>query len=152
MQHKTQEQLQRIAAVYPNEARPAMTRSERLERWAKLLDREPGRPLSTLSGTEYQPDDARDKMRSVGSPFSIAFEDPVLRAEGLVGDSYGDAKRFFELTDRQLHNIVCYCHHGTSMTAEVAARRVRAVIGGAVTPGRFGMLREAIIRGLRLSG
>src|SRR5215207_5715339 len=146
MQHKTQEQLQRVAAVYPNEARPAMTRSERLERWAELLDRDPGRRLSTLSGTEYQPDDARDTMRSVGSPFSVAFEDPVLRAEGLAGDGYGDAKRFFELTDRQLHNIVCYCHHGTSMTAEAAAGRVRAAVGGSGNPGVFGMLREAFVR------
>ena len=38
MQHKTQEQLQCVAAVYPeNETRPAMTRSERLERRADLL-------------------------------------------------------------------------------------------------------------------
>src|SRR5215207_333980 len=106
MQHKTQEQLQRVAAVYPNQARPAMTRSERLERWVELLDREPGQRLSTLSGTEYQRSDARDKMRSVDSPLSVAFEDSVLRAEGLAGDTYGDAQRFFELTDRQLHNIV----------------------------------------------
>ena len=69
MQHKTQEQLQCVAAVYPNETRPAMTRSERLERWADLLDREPGRRLRTLFGTEYQSADARDKMRRVDSPF-----------------------------------------------------------------------------------
>ena len=146
MQHKTQEQLQRVAAVYPNEARPAMTRSKRLERWAELLDREPGRRLSTLSGTEYQLGDARDTMRGLGTPFSVAFEDPILRAEGLAGDSYGDAKRFFELTDWQLHNIVCHCHHGASMTAEAAAGRVRAALGGSGNPGIFGRLREAIIR------
>jgi hypothetical protein len=85
-------------------------------------------------------------MHSVGSPFSVAFDDPVLRAEGLTGDSYGDAKRFFELTDRQLHNIVCYCHLGASTSAEAAAGRVRAAVGGSGNPGVFGMLREAIIR------
>ena len=131
MQHKTQEQLQRVAAVYPNQARPAMTRTQRLERWAELLDLEPGRNLSTLPGTEYQRGEARDTMRSFGSPFSVAFDDPVLRTEGLAGDSYGDAKRFFELTDRQLHNIVCYCHLGASISAEAAARHVRAAINGA---------------------
>ena len=146
MQHKTQEQLQRVAAVYPSEARPTMTRSERVERWAELLDREPDRRLTTLSGIEYQPANARDKMRSVGSPFSIAFEDPVLRADGLASDSYGDAKRFFELTDRQLHNIVCYCHLGASTSAEAAARHVRAAVGGSGNPGVFGMLREAFVR------
>ena len=145
MQHKTQEQLQRVAAIYPDEARPPMTRSERLERWAKLLDREPGRHLPTLSGTEYQPGDLRDTMRNVGSSFSVAFEDPVLRAEGLAGDSYGDAKRFFELTDRQLHNIVCDCHHGTSITAQAAAGHVRAAVGESGNLGMFARFREAII-------
>ena len=44
----------------------------------------------------------------------MAFNDPVLRAAGLRDDSYGEAKRFFELTDRQLHWLVCYCHYGQS--------------------------------------
>ena len=142
MQHKTLEQLQRIAAVYPDQTRPAMTRSGRLERWAELLEREPSRRLGTLPGTEYQSSDTRDTMRSIGSPLSVAFEDPVLRAEGLTSDTYGEAKRFFELTDRQLHNIVCYCHHGVTMTAETAARHVRA----ASEPGMFARLLEAIDR------
>jgi hypothetical protein len=107
-----------------------MTRRERLERWAELLSREPTRRLSTLAGTEYQPTVTRDGMRSLGSPISVAFGDPVLRVEGLTDDTYGEAKRFFELSDWQLHDIVCYCHHNASMTAEAAARRVRATIGG----------------------
>jgi hypothetical protein len=143
MQHKTLEELQRIAVVYPD-ARPAMPRSERLQRWAELLEREPGRPLGTLPGTEYQPSDTRDTMRRIGSPLSMAYEDPVLRAEGLTSDTYGEAKRFFELTDRQLHNIVCYCHHGVSMTAGTAARHIRAAIDGSGNPGMFARLREAI--------
>jgi hypothetical protein len=49
-------------------------------------------------------------MRGDGSPISVAFEDPVLRAAGLENDNYGEAKRFFELTDGQLHEIICYCH------------------------------------------
>ena len=145
MQHKTQEQLQCVAAVYPNETRPAMTRSERLERWADLLDREPSRRLRTLFGTEYQSADARDKMRRVDSPFSIAFEDPVLRNEGLGSDTYGDAKRFFELTDRQLHNIVCYCHLGASISAEATARHVRAAINGSGDAGMIAWLRGTLV-------
>jgi hypothetical protein len=141
MQHKTLEDLQRVAAVYPDQSSPAMTRSGRLQRWAELLEREPSRRLGALHGTEYQPGDIRDMMRSIGSPLSVAFEDPVLRAEGLTGDNYGEAKRFFELTDRQLHNIVCYCHHGMTMTAETAARQVRAAIGGSGNPGMFAWLR-----------
>jgi hypothetical protein len=145
MQHKTLEQLQQVAEIHPDRAKPAMTRSERLERWAKLLEAEPQRRLGTLSGTEYQFGAVRDAMRSGGSPISAAHDDPVLRAEGLAGDTYGDAKRFFELTDRQLHDIVCYCHHGTSMTAESAARRIRSVIASSANSGMFARLRDAIV-------
>jgi hypothetical protein len=48
----------------------------------------------------------------------------------LADDSYGEAKRFFELTDNQLHEIVCYCHVGASMQSSRAARCVRAAIDG----------------------
>ena len=84
-------------------------------------------------------------MRRVNSPFSIAFEDPVLRAEGLGSDTYGDAKRFFELTDRQLHNIVCYCHLGASISAEATACRVRAAINGSGDVGMIAWLRETLV-------
>jgi len=39
--------------------------------------------------------------------FSVAFNDPVLRVAGMKNDTYGEAKRFFELSDMQLHSIVC---------------------------------------------
>jgi hypothetical protein len=144
MQHKTLQELQRVAAVHPDRERRPMTRNERLERWAELLERDPGATLSTLSGTEYQSGEARETMRSNRSPISVAFDDPVLRAEGLTGDSYGDAKRFFELTDWQLHDVLCHCHYGASMTAAVAARRVRGAIRGEGHPGLFSRLREAV--------
>ena len=85
-------------------------------------------------------------MRSIGSPLSVAFEDPVLRAEGLTSDTYGDAKRFFQLSDWQLHNIVCYCHHGVTMTAGTAARHVRAVADGSRSRGLFALLRQVMTR------
>ena len=146
MQHKTQEQLEHVAEVYPRHTQPAMTRSQRLERWAELLEHEPGRRLATLPGTEYQHGEARETMRSTDSPFSVAFNDPILRAEGLAGDRYGDVKRFFELTDRQLHNIVCYCHFGESISAEAAARHVRAAINGPGDSGVMAWIRDAVIR------
>ena len=128
MRHQTREELQQVAAVHPSEARPALTRSERLERWAELLERDPDERLSTLHGTEYVDRATRDAMRNSRSPFSVAFADPVLRAAGLTGDTYGEARRFFELTNGQLHDIVCYCHHGDAMRAGTAAGHVRAVI------------------------
>ncbi|BBD41195.1 hypothetical protein Amn_pb01860 (plasmid) [Aminobacter sp. Y103A] len=123
MKHHSIEQLQALADVVP------MTRIERLERWARLLKDQPKRRLTTLSGTEFLPHAERQTMRASGSPITVAFEDPVFRAAGLSDDSYGEAKRFFELSDRQLHNIVCHCHLGESTRGASAARRVRAAIG-----------------------
>jgi hypothetical protein len=140
VQHKTRQQLQHVAAIYPAGANVTMTRTQRLERWAGLLAREPDRRLSTLSRTEYQPVEARKKMRRTGSALSIAFEDPLLRAAGLSGDTYGDAKQFFELTDRELHNIVCDCHHGGSVEARAAAAPVQRAISRRAPPGWFARL------------
>lgn len=126
MKHQSIEQLQALAEIRPG---PAMTRTERLERWAELLERDPERRLGTLSGTEYAPSGTRQTMRASGSPMTVAFDDVALRAAGLGDDSYGEAKRFFELSDRQLHDIVCNCHFGSAVRAGNAARRVRAAIG-----------------------
>ena len=144
MKHQTLEQLQIVAAVDQGYLRNAMSRSERLERWAELLERNPDRRLSTLHQTEYQPARGRAAMRSDGSPISVAFADPVLRAAGLENDSYGEAKRFFELTDRQLHEIICYCHFGATVSAATAARHIRAAIAGR-QPGIFARMREAFV-------
>ncbi|RCS22000.1 hypothetical protein DUT91_20875 [Phyllobacterium salinisoli] len=143
MQHKTLEQMQAVAEAKPNIARPVMSRTERLERWAALLEREPGRLLATLPGTEYQPVGTRETMRSAGSPITVAFEDVVFRAEGMKDDTYGEAKNFFDITDRQMHEIVCYCHYGATVSAATAARHVREAIGGG--PGMFARLRGSFV-------
>ncbi|TGR74211.1 hypothetical protein EN836_33420, partial [Mesorhizobium sp. M1C.F.Ca.ET.193.01.1.1] len=57
-------------------------------------------------------------------------DDPLLRAAGLRSDTYGEAKRFFELSDWQLHDVVCSCHTGATMQASWAAARVRRIIRG----------------------
>ena len=144
MQHKTRQELQQVAAVHPGEARPALTRRERLERWADVLERDPDERISTLRGTEYVDSATRDEMRSFRSPFSVAFADSVLRAAGLPGDTYGEARRFFELTHGQLHDIVCHCHHGATVRAGTAARRVRAAASEPPQPGLFARLRAAM--------
>jgi hypothetical protein len=144
MKHQTREQLQKVAEIHLEEAQPAaMTRSERLQRWAELLEQNPDRQLGTFAGTEYQPTETRLMMRSAGSAITVAFEDAVLRAEGLENDTYGEAKRFFELSDWQLHDIVCYCHFGETMKASTAARCVRAAMGGQFN--LFSRLRHAVI-------
>jgi hypothetical protein len=129
MKHHSIEQLQALADVQPIGASLSMTRTARLERWARLLKDQPNRRLATLSGTEFVPPPERLAMRVTGSPISVAFEDSVFRAAGLGDDTYGEAKRFFELSDRQLHNIVCHCNLGESTRGASTARRVRAAIG-----------------------
>ena len=130
MQHQSIEKLQIIAEAGLSEVFSPMTRAQRLERWAELLEREPTRRLAALPGTEHMSRESRDLARCLESPISMAFADPVLRLQGMQSDTYGEAKRFFELSDRALHNIVCYCHVGATMQAGRAARYVRFAIEG----------------------
>lgn len=140
MKHQTLDQLQAVAEVgerYPD----ILSRVERLERWAKCLEANPARQLFTLHETEHQSTKVRDEMRCDDSPISIAFKDPVLRASGMANDTYGEAKRFFELTDGQLHDVICYCHFGETLKAATAARNVRAIIN----PGVFARFRDTFM-------
>ncbi|MEX2319519.1 MAG: hypothetical protein WD626_06665 [Bauldia sp.] len=142
MKHAALDDLQRVATVLREQPAPILTREERLQRWAYALERDPKQQLNTLQGTEYQPEEARAAMRVDDSPISVAASDPVLLAAGLQDDTYGEARRFFDLSDWQLHEIVCHCYHGTSMTAGAAAHRVRAAASG--NRGMFARMRSAI--------
>ncbi|MBZ9796415.1 hypothetical protein [Mesorhizobium sp. ES1-4] len=130
MKHQTLEQLNVVAEV--NAEFPTMTRKQRLERWANLLERQPERCLSALPGTEYMSAKERNEAHCLASPISIAFEDPILRAQGLQDDTYGAARRFFELSNWQLHRIVCHCHVGATMKAGWVALGVRAAMNDSV--------------------
>lgn len=143
MKHQTRDQLQTLAEIQP-QPQATMTRNERLERWAELLERDPQRRLSTLSGTEHQLAGSRARMRNANSPITVAFADRELRAAGMRDDTYGEAKRFFEIGDWQLHDIVCHCHFGETMNAASAAREVRMAMAG--ERGFFTWLRNAIFR------
>jgi hypothetical protein len=140
MKYHTLDELRTVAEVEPYGVR-TMSWSERLDRWAELLERNPHWHLSTLHETEYQTPEIRAAMRSDHSPLSIAFADPVLRAAGLNDDTYGEAKRFFQLEDGQLHEIICYCHFGATVPAASAARQIRSMIGPPPT-GFFARLRQ----------
>jgi predicted protein tyrosine phosphatase len=104
-----------------------MSRRERLERWVELLERQPHRYLSTIEGTEFGSRRERDAKRADHSPLTVAFEDPVLRAEGLRGDRVGDAVAFFDLSHGEVHRLVCYCHHGRTVSPGTVAARVRMI-------------------------
>ncbi|RUU13790.1 hypothetical protein EOD23_03320 [Mesorhizobium sp. USDA-HM6] len=130
MRHQTLNQLQAIADVNSLGPTSTLTRTQRIERWADLLDKCPLRSLGMLIGTEYLPAEARELARADGSPITVAFEDPLLRAAGLRNDTYGEAKRFFELSDWQLHDIVCSCRAGTLIEGKSAAATVRRSLNG----------------------
>ena len=105
-----------------------MSRRERLARWRDLLAREPARMLKTLEEIEFRPAAQRAALRADNSPLSVAFTDPVLRGEGLKGDTLGDAIAFFDISEHQAHRVVCSCLNGRSITAGQAAKRVRGVM------------------------
>jgi hypothetical protein len=126
MEYRTFDQLRRVADVHAAERR-SMSRRERLERWAEVLAREPSRRLRSLGEIEFKTKEERTVMRSDGSPLTVAFHDPVLRAEGLASDRLGDAVSFFELTEGQAHRLLCSCMNGWSMLAGTTARRVHRI-------------------------
>jgi hypothetical protein len=133
MKHRSLEELFQEADVRPG---PGLSRRERLERWASLLEGQPGRCLSAIHGTEFGTRREQEAKRADNSPLTVAFEDPVLRREGLEGDRVGDAVRFFNLSHYDVHHLVCYCHLGTTVAPATVAMRVRCIArrGEALTP------------------
>ena len=114
-------------AVLADPKAPILSRRERLERWAELLEREPRRWLRALSRVEFTPVEDRAGLREDASPIAVAFADPVLRAAGLDGDTLGDAQDFFELSSEQAHQLLCDCHYCGRMDGGTVARRLRGM-------------------------
>jgi hypothetical protein len=127
MEYKLLDQVTAVAQVASEPPRP-MSREERIKRWIDLLDADPQRTLLALLEVEYLPVGDRLKYRSEASPLTVAYEDPVLRAQGLRSDSFGDALTFFELSERQLHHAFCSCIVGARLTAGNAALRLRGML------------------------
>lgn len=126
MKHQSIAELTHIADVQPTKT--VMSRCDRLERWAELLEREPARRLRSLDGIEYGAESERREAREANSPLSVAFADPVLREEGLKSDRLGDALDFFEMSQNEAHRVLCSCMHGRTMDAGDVARRVRGIM------------------------
>ncbi|HYZ61768.1 MAG TPA: hypothetical protein VE650_04885 [Acetobacteraceae bacterium] len=130
MKHRTIHQLREVATVHPAVGQ-ALTRAERLERWAEALEQRGG-TVRALRGTEFVPWPERRAMREDSSALTVAFEDPVLRAAGLGSDRYEDGVAFFKLRDDEAHLILCSCYHGETPPASEVAKRVRGVMRGPV--------------------
>lgn len=124
MQHRDIDQVRSFADIQPVPP-PCMTRRERLERWAEVLDSDPNRRLSTLGEIELARPAERPLVRADNSPLTVAFEDPMLLAAGLKSDRLGDALTFFKISENEAHYVMCSCLHGQSMSAGAAAARIR---------------------------
>jgi hypothetical protein len=126
MQHQDPDRIRGVKTLDPLFARQTkLTRSERLARWADLLDAQAARPLRALEDVEYVSPGVRRELRKDDSPLAVAFADPILRADGLASDRLGDAMAYFGLSERQAHWLLCDCHYGGRMTASEVAGRVR---------------------------
>ena len=78
MKYESLEQIALEADVHPG---TGMSRRERLERWAEVLERRPERQLCAIEGTEFGTRPEREAKRADNSPLTVAFEDPILRVE-----------------------------------------------------------------------
>ena len=128
MKHHKMEDLGGVAEVIPFTV-TRMSRKERLQRWADLLEAIPGK-LNALTRIEYLPVAERLEARADNSPLEIAYRDTVLREEGLAGDRLGDVMRFFDLSDRQAHRLFCDCHYSGTMTGTGLSARLRTIAKG----------------------
>jgi hypothetical protein len=146
MKHQSVAELTNIADVQPT--RTALSRCDRLERWAECLERAPRRALRSLDAIEYGPEAQRREARDNNSPLSVAFADPVLREEGLKSDKLGDALDFFDMSQGEAHRVLCSCMHGRTMEAGDVARRVRGIMSP--TLSTFPMLLGVVGFGVTL--
>jgi hypothetical protein len=127
MEYRTIREIKGVATVTRLQTR--MSRRERLLSWAATLESHAGQPIKPLMRIEFLPRQERMLARRDDSPLTVAYRDPVLREEGLAGDTLGEAMRFFELSDHEAHYLVCDCHYhgGMTMTPEGVAKRTRAI-------------------------
>jgi hypothetical protein len=134
MEHKDLDYLRSVADVQPK----PLTRQERLERWIELLERDPRRRLNSLGEIEFKPPAERVLIREDNSPLTVAYDDPVLRADGLASDRLGDVMRYFALSDGQAHYALCSCLSGRTLESGSCAQRLRNVTGNAAWQSAVG--------------
>jgi len=147
MEHRTFEDLHAVAETHRINGAP-MSRRERLERWAAALEQQPDRPVKLLRQVEYLSASVWPEARAEDSPLTVAFADPVLRHAGLAGDSLGHAERFFNLSHRQVHFLVCDCHFHGAVNAGRIATRVRMIARRPTLSERWDAVRRAAERWL----
>lgn len=123
----------------------ALTRKEKLLRWAELVMKQPHN-LPIFHGLEYWNDDmlTRPMCANFGpNVFSLANADPVFKAAGLKGDSVRDSMEFFELTQDELHEFSCDC--GGAITNTMMSDRITSIAEGRSHNDRAMTARNAFV-------
>ena len=128
MEFKSLDDLRSIAEIKPAIAK--LTRDQKINLWLEALNREPTRVVQPLPEIEWVAPQQRANLRADGSPLTIAFEDPALRAAGLMSDRLGEGLAFFEMTEAEAHDTLCSCRYGRTMTAMAAANRISKLRSG----------------------
>src|SRR5258708_20072664 len=97
MEYRRVDDLQGVARIVPVRS-SKMTRAQRLERWAMLLEQDPQRRLTPLRRIEFLPEREWIGLRSDNSPLILAAEHAVLRDEGLKTDPLAPPLASFHLS------------------------------------------------------
>ncbi len=132
------------------DARPKIrktARQQRLERLAEILEAHDS-TIPLLTRMEYAPWHERPYLREDRSPLSLAFQDEGFRRQGLGGDRLGDIMDFFELTEREAHHLLCYCHYASSVTSVMVAERARELASKRTLRQMFDGLRLRMFGGV----
>jgi len=132
MKYRSVDELRGASQIQSTLPQP-MTRDERIGRWAMLLEANPDRLVHTLSEIETKHGRQRHVLHADNSALTVAFEDPVLRDEGLESDTLADAITFFGLSECDAHYVLCSCLNRQTMTAGAAALKVRGLAGQKVS-------------------
>jgi hypothetical protein len=120
MQHLRQEQIAALAQPIP------MSRDDRLERWATLIERN-SEPVRNFHHLEYLSQNDLDRLAVRHSAFALAAGDPILKEAGLISDKVGDGMRFFELSKEDVHDLSCDCFgHISNRRAANRIRRLKS--------------------------
>ncbi|MDB5643817.1 MAG: hypothetical protein JWN07_3134 [Hyphomicrobiales bacterium] len=136
MELKSIADLRSIAEITP--AVLNLTRAQKIAIWVDALNKDTARVLHPLPEIEWVAPAQRAGLRVEGSPLTVAFNDPALRAAGLVSDKLGDGLAFFEMTEAEAHDTLCSCRYGRTMTAGAASKRIGKLKGG----GMFSAMRH----------
>ena len=102
-----------------------MTKGDKLRRLAQLVRAYTCQDIYIFHRLEYYTPFDRAGLHHPHSAFSIAAADPTLQEAGLQNGTVGEAQRFFELSNEDLHEFSCNC--GGHISTAAMADRIEAI-------------------------